>query len=333
MSVFDDPAMTPVFLIVSFLYGALFGSFFNVCIYRIPLGMSVGKPVRSFCFECGSPVRSLDNIPLISYWLLKGRCRDCGAPFSMRYFLVELLTACLFTAVYWFHGASFAVLVYWVLTGFLVIATFTDLDHWIIMPSVSIGGAITGLVLAAATPWLPGDIETFAVATAGPCPVGAWWGPVCNGVIGAVFGFGLLWFIGFLGKLVFRKDAMGGGDLRLFACVGAFLGWGNCLWVLFAACIVGAVGGIALIMIAGRRETKGVAPEIAGTEEERESPYDLSRDVAEATAGKGLHHVEFGPYIAVATYVVMLFHRTTEGMTRELVSAVRYIVTGDYNAY
>ena len=136
MSVFDDPAMTPVFLICSFFYGALFGSFFNVCIYRIPLGMSVGKPVRSFCFECGSPVRSLDNIPLISYWLLKGRCRDCGAPFSMRYFLVELLTACLFAAVYWMHGASFAVLVYWVLTGFLVIATFTDLDHWIIMPSI-----------------------------------------------------------------------------------------------------------------------------------------------------------------------------------------------------
>ncbi|MCX7047673.1 MAG: prepilin peptidase [Candidatus Sumerlaeota bacterium] len=280
--------MFPIHVAICFALGATFGSFFNVCIYRIPLGLSVNRPRRSFCYSCGSPIRWYDNIPLISYWALKGRCRDCGAPFSARYFLIELLTALLFTAIFWTNRYSYITVVFIALTSLLIISTFTDLDHWIIPDSMSLGGAAAGIVLLALAPLCGPRAMRLAVVALAPAPAYAWWGPLANSAFGAAFGYGMLWAVGVMGKLLFRKEAMGMGDLKLFACIGAFLGWVNCLLVLGVASFIGSGIGLTTILLQKIAEWK--SPEGEGHTE----------------AGK-FHHLPFGPSIAIATYILLFF--------------------------
>ena len=148
---FFDPYYRTLHLSMTFIWGACLGSFFNVCIYRIPLGLSLSFP-GSHCYRCGHPVRWFDNIPLLSYWILRGRCRHCGATFSIRYFVVELLTALLFSLCFYKIGYSLAFLPALILVSLLIIATFTDLDHWIIPDRISLGGLAAGLLLAAIWP-------------------------------------------------------------------------------------------------------------------------------------------------------------------------------------
>lgn len=336
---------------VSFAFGLLFGSFFNVCIYRIPMGLSPNNPKRSFCFRCGSAIRWFDNLPVISYLLLRGKCRDCGAKYGPRYALVELLTGVLFLACFLVanpnpdHAFQVATFWYMAFAGLLVIGTFTDLDHWIIPDGITLGGGVAAVLASVVI----GIFDQMPVlAKFGPLPVvrllweqgffevamgllqGAersgilpseilWWEPVANSILGAVFGMGLIYGISVAGRLAFGKEAMGLGDVKLFALVGGTLGIMGSMIALFLACVFGAFGGLAMVAAARLRApsvpalAKGApAEDLPDAPPPADAPWiaRLSSAVRREHHGPTVHHLPFGPWIALGALVVLLFHET-----------------------
>lgn len=226
------------------MLGALFGSFFNVCIYRIPRGVPLSMP-PSHCYQCGQPIRWFDNIPLVSYWILGGRCRHCRAPYSIRYFFVELLTATLFTLVFvrfYSERSDFSLAfvpgIFFV--SLLIIETFTDIDHWIIPDRISLGGIAIGVAFAA-MPFFASAPHNPLVRSFSILPIPPEFNALANSITGAALGYSSLWLMAVIGTMVFRKDAMGQGDWKLFAMIGAFVGPLNCLYVLVIACFVGSI--------------------------------------------------------------------------------------------
>jgi leader peptidase (prepilin peptidase) / N-methyltransferase len=205
-ALFYPPLDHWIWLIPAFLIGACIGSFLNVVIYRVPLGMSVNEPKRSFCPKCKKPIPMWLNFPLVSWLWLRGKCAECGAPIAFRYFGVELLTAILFALVWrLFPPADDAVLrgfllviLLWIMVSLLVAITFIDAEHLIIPPSLTWAGTATGLIACAVWPQLP-------VMAGVP---GNWLSGLISGAIGFVAGFGGLWVIVELGKLAFGKRAM-----------------------------------------------------------------------------------------------------------------------------
>ena len=317
----------PLHVVIVFVFGAMMGSFFNVCIYRLPRGRSINRPRRSFCPACGTTIAWYDNIPLFSYPALEGLCRHCGARISSRYFWIELLTAVLFTVVFVVHGYALATPLFLLLTGFLVVSTFTDLDHWIIPDSISLGGMAVGLAaalaisLCAAAGYARPDFDGSLYVVYPFRQMGAW-RVFFNAACGAAFGFLLLWTIGVLGTLAFRKEAMGMGDMKLFACIGAFLGWQACVVVLALASFLGATIGLSLLSAQWICRKLGLSPagDKPGVSSLKTPQTDQPRPAAAAPdrpRGRQLHHLPFGPYIAVAAYVVMLyFNEIMDWMTR-----------------
>ncbi len=215
--------------VLFFLSGAMIGSFLNVCIVRLPKEQSVVSP-GSHCFKCGKPVQWYDNIPLISYWLLRGRCRACGAPFSVRYFFIELLTGCVFFGLYMYYGLTLELLPYLIMLSCFIVATFTDFDERIIPDEVSVGGMVAGLIISPLVP----QLHHTAV----------WWQALLYSGLGVLVGGGSIYLMGLLGEWIFKKEAMGGGDVKLMAMVGAFMGWKMALLTFFVAPFFGAVVGI-----------------------------------------------------------------------------------------
>lgn len=221
------------FILVAVL-GLVLGSFFNVCIHRIPRGESVASP-PSRCPNCGRRIRGYDNIPILSYLLLRGRCRDCGKRISARYPAVEALAGLLFVAAYARFGLDWVLVKALVFVSFLIIIAFIDLDHQIIPFRLS----VPGLVLGLASPLLPASATSFSGAAAGAA-LGA----------GFVLFAWLLWRYVLAGAFrrfgVDQKEGMGWGDLPLAAMIGAFLGWRSLVVALFAAMFLGVVIGLAL---------------------------------------------------------------------------------------
>ncbi len=200
----DAPFYPPfdhwLWLIPAFLIGACIGSFLNVVIYRVPLGMSVNEPKRSFCPKCKKPIPMWLNLPMVSWLWLRGKCKECHAPIAFRYFGVELLTAVLFTLVWWlFAWQSVAVILFlWVLMALLVSVTFIDAEHLIIPSSLTWAGTVIGLGACAVWPQLP--------VLAGDA--GNWLEGLKLGAIGWFAGFVGLWLVVELGKLAFGKRSM-----------------------------------------------------------------------------------------------------------------------------
>ena len=301
------------------VYGLIFGSLFNVCIYRIPLGLSIVRP-RSHCFACGAQVAWIDNIPLLSYLLLGGRCRHCKTRFSPRYFLVEALTAAMFVLVFETFGLSWATPFYIAFASLLMIASFTDLDHWIIPDGISWGGLALGLIFAL-TPFA--HEPASRIANAGPFGGSSYFVPFYNAFAGAAFGYLILWFIGVVGTAIFHKEAMGMGDMKLFAFVGAFVGMLNCVFALGIACVVGATVGLTLIGVAKWRRGQVTIEITDDATVESLLPASARREgdpmaVREAEALRQLlkkpiapppsrHHLPFGPFLALGALVVLLY--------------------------
>jgi leader peptidase (prepilin peptidase) / N-methyltransferase len=338
-----------LFAAFAFVLGACIGSFLNVCIYRMPLGLSVNEPKRSFCPHCKKPIPWHHNLPLISWLWLRGKCAKCGAPIAFRYFGVELLTAVLFLAVWWRvwihprpewlgHGWVLA-LPYWIFVSLLVVATFIDFEHFIIPDEITVGGTIAGVALSFAIPALMAADSHWM---GGLLSLGA-----------AALGFAILWAVVELGKKAFGKkrivldksepftwtrdgddadfkvgeevtrwseifsretdqllvecgeaevagkryenvtlkffynrllvagdeytlekldtitgvvseitiprEAMGFGDVKFIAAIGAFLGWKAVLFTIMSASVIGAVIGVIAI-VAGRREWSAKIP-------------------------------------------------------------------------
>ena len=201
-----------VFAAFAFILGSAIGSFLNVCIYRMPLDLSVNEPKRSFCPSCKYQIPWYRNLPLISWLALRGKCANCGTKISFRYFGVELLTGLLFLAVWWrvwmhprpeWHGQGWVLaLPYWILIALLVVATFIDFEHFIIPDEITIGGTVAGVLLSFAMPIL--HLQTTNLAS-------VWWS-----LIGAASGFAALWLVVQLGKLAFGRKRLRFDDPQPF---------------------------------------------------------------------------------------------------------------------
>ena len=215
--------------VVSFVLGAVIGSFLNVCIWRIPEEKSIVFP-SSHCPKCGTSIRPYDNIPILSWLALRGRCRDCGEAISPRYPLVELLTGLLSLALGWLYGPSLPYLAAFLFAAALVVITFIDLDHQIIPDVISLPGIPVFLLLA-----------VFVMG------VGFW-----DSLLGVLVGGGFLYLIAVGYELLTKREGMGGGDIKLLAMIGAFLGWQSLFFVVFMSSILGALVGVVLIALKGK---------------------------------------------------------------------------------
>jgi leader peptidase (prepilin peptidase) / N-methyltransferase len=238
------PFLFAYFSFVVFVFGACMGSFLNVCIWRIPREESVVTP-RSHCPLCNKLIAWYDNIPLVSYLVLRARCRRCGGRISVRYFLVEGLTAVLFLLVWLTYGVDVRTPVYWLIAFGLVLGTFVDFDHMIIPDRVTLGGVVAGLVLS---PILPA-LHDVATPLAG----------FIEALKGMAAGAGILWLVGAVGKLAFRKDAMGMGDVKLMGGLGALLGWKAVIFTIMVSSVLGSLVGIGMI-VAHRKEWQSRVP-------------------------------------------------------------------------
>lgn len=200
-----------IWLVPAFLIGACIGSFLNVVIYRLPLNLSVNNPKRSFCPKCKSEIPMRRNIPLFSWLLLRGKCADCKAPIAIRYFLVEVITALLFVAVWWvvigwtggkvFSLEQLAVLPLWVMVACFVALAFIDAEHMIIPLELTITGAVAGVLAALVMPRLP-DLAGWSFAEP------TWQSGLRQSLLGAILGFFGLWAVVLLGKLAFGRKVM-----------------------------------------------------------------------------------------------------------------------------
>lgn len=200
--------------------GLFIGSFLNVCIHRIPRGESIVFPSSS-CPGCGARIRPWDNVPILSYLILWGKCRSCKGKISIRYPLVEALSALLALAMLYRFGLNASFAVYYVWTCALLVITFIDLDHQIIPDSLSIGGIVAGLALV-------------------------WWMPVSylDALIGLGLGAGLLIAVIYGYFFLTGKHGMGGGDVKLLGMIGVFTGWQGVLFTIFTGSLAGSLVGI-----------------------------------------------------------------------------------------
>lgn len=219
--------------IIIFIFGLCAGSFLNVCIYRLPRAESIIMP-GSHCPYCNNKIRFYDNIPLISYILLKGRCRDCNVKISFKYFFVELLTAVIFLFSFKYYGISLQFFIYNLFFVLLLIAAFVDMKYRIIPDEVSLGGIILGLALSFIFPQIQNANSHFS--------------GLLLSVIGALIGAAITYLTGLLGSFLFKKEAMGFGDVKLMAAVGAFLGWALALIAFFTAPFFGLIYGIFILV-------------------------------------------------------------------------------------
>ena len=224
--------MTDKGVIVAFagLVGLILGSFLNVCILRLPARQSIVHP-PSRCPKCGEGVRWYDNVPVLSWLILRGRCRHCGNPISIQYPLVELATAVIWAGMAILFAAPLEILAAALFLTLLLGIAMTDAREYIIPDEFSLGGLALGLLVSLRA-GLPG---------------------LRDAAIGAAVGFGLLWLVAAVGKRLFRKEAMGGGDIKMMAMVGAFLGWQGVFLTIFLGSVVGTLvfGPMAL---AGRKK-------------------------------------------------------------------------------
>lgn len=288
-----------VFVLAAFTMGAIVGSFLNVCIYRIPAERSVVFP-GSTC-ACGQPIAWYHNIPILSWCLLRGRAACCGAKFSIRYPLIELLTAILF-ALSWKQHMPLVAIVGMLFIAFLICSTFIDLDHMIIPDRFSIGGMVIGVLISFAVPALHG-IEPTGIPVIAHIESGV------QAMIGALIGAGLVYWISVLGEIVFRKPAMGEGDVKFVGFIGAFCGWQGAAFAMFGGAFIGSAVLLPLLLaqrLLGRGEsTEGDSPiePVASSGEVGDAEVDDEDFVP--MAGQ----VPFGPMLAVAGLIYFLgFH-------------------------
>ncbi|GAB4544488.1 MAG: A24 family peptidase [Thermodesulfovibrionia bacterium] len=225
---------------IVFIFGAVIGSFLNVCIYRIPRGSSIVSPPSS-CPDCGGKIRFYDNIPIISYIILGGRCRYCKSNISIRYPVVEFINAVLYTLILYRFGINnvYALLVYFTFISSLVVITFIDLEFQIIPDRITIPGIPLSLIFGATIlpdPFFRYDLLGFKAS-----------------LIGILSGGGLFYLIAVVGSAIFKQDAMGGGDIKMMAMIGGLLGWKGVIFTTFVGSLIGSIVGIIIFILKGRK--------------------------------------------------------------------------------
>ena len=215
-------------IVIALFLGAAVGSFLNVCILRVPKNESVVTP-GSHCLSCREKIEWFDNIPVFSFIFLKGRCRHCLEAISWQYPLVEVASAALFVEFYRFFGFSPKGVFYLILTLSLFVVSFIDFRHRIIPDKITLPGVALGLLASTAFPSLQGD--------------SVWWVGFLKSVLGILSGGGILYLVGSVAERLLKKEAMGGGDVKLLAMIGAFTGLPGVLWTLFTSSVLGSLVG------------------------------------------------------------------------------------------
>ena len=228
----------PLYLIeiFVFIFGLCIGSFLNVCIYRLPASQSIAHP-RSKCQKCDTSIAFYDNIPVLSFVWLKGRCRHCGEKIGLRYPTVEILTGLLALATFLKFGLKVEALIYFTFIASLLVVTFIDLDHRIIPDMIT----------------LPGIPICFAASFALPAI------NYKAALLGILVGGGSLFLVAWVYSLITKKDGMGGGDIKLLAMMGALLGWQGVVFTIFVSSLVGTLSGLA-VMLHSRKGMKLAVP-------------------------------------------------------------------------
>jgi leader peptidase (prepilin peptidase)/N-methyltransferase len=248
---------------IVFIFGAAVGSFLNVCIFRLPDNKSIIKPA-SHCPKCLKPLRFYDNIPFISFILLRGKCRDCGENISWRYPLVELLTGLLTVMLFMKFGFTVEFFVFFLFVAVLIVITFIDLDHQIIPDILTLPGIplfFLAAVFFVKVPWL-------------------------EALLGLIVGGGTLLVIALAYEFIAKREGMGGGDIKLLAMIGGFLGWKSLLFVLLCSSLLGALVGLSLIIVK-KQDMKYAVPF---------GPFLAAAVVAYIFWGEQLTHILFFGY-------------------------------------
>jgi len=230
--------------ILIFTFGLTVGSFLNVCIYRIPRGLSIIIP-SSRCPSCLIPLKPWDNIPVLSFLLLRGRCRYCKARISLRYPLVEFLNAILYLIVFWRFGFGLHVFVYFVLSSSLIVITFIDLDFQIIPDRITLAGIPLGFL--AGSFLLPDPFARSSLLG------------IKESFIGMVSGFAIFYLVALVGSAIFKKEALGGGDIKMMTMIGATMGWKTVILTTFLGSLAGSIFGITLMALKGKNMTTKLA--------------------------------------------------------------------------
>ena len=241
------------YIVAAGLCGLLFGSFLNVCIYRLPRDLSVVMP-RSFCPECGKAVRWFDNVPVVSYLLLGGRCRDCSHKIGVRYPLVELSTSAMFMAVAWRYRPGLEALKWGLFEALLIALFWTDLEERILPDELTLGGVLAGLGLAVWVPSPPGFAELFfrTITTV--------WVSLCNALVGAFFLASPVWLLGIVYARIRKREGLGFGDVKLLMMFGVFLGLEQGLFALLIGSVAGSIIGLAYIRLSHKQASSYELP-------------------------------------------------------------------------
>ncbi len=229
--------MNVMVLFVGFVFGTIVGSFLNVCIHRLPREESIVCP-SSHCPQCGTPIHFYDNIPLLSFILLRGRCRACKTSISFRYPLVEFLTGVSSLILLLCYGISLLYLIYFAFFSSLTVVSFVDLSHKIIPDMISLPGIGVGLVIS----WLHPQMSFM------------------DSIIGVLLGGGTLYLVASGYHLITKREGMGGGDIKLLAMIGAFIGWKGVLFTILSSSFLGAVVGVTLILLSSKADSKYAVP-------------------------------------------------------------------------
>ena len=256
------PIPLPVACVFIAILGAIIGSFLNVVIHRLPREQSITLPA-SACPSCGKTIKAYDNIPIISFLILGGRCRACRARISVRYPIVEALTALLFAAVTWHDGISWALPFDLAFVAIMIALVFIDAEHMILPNAITYPGIVFALAARTAIPYLAGaphfdDLPSLIHGPLQGQPL--WLVSLVGAVIGAIAGGGSLWLMGFLWEKMRGVEAMGLGDVKMMFMVGAYLGWRLTVLTIFVAVLTGSLVGIGMMMRRGSRNLQMMLP-------------------------------------------------------------------------
>lgn len=238
--------------ILAFVAGLALGSFLNVLIYRLPRHLKFVWG-RSFCPHCQAPIAFYDNIPLISFLILAGKCRRCGKPISWRYPLVEFLNGAAYLFFLWKFGVTVEFAVFSLLASALIVILFIDLEFQVIPDVITLPGLVVGLGLS----FLPGGLTIW------------------ESFLGLLVGGGGLYMVAVLGDRLFKRESLGGGDIKMAAMLGAFLGWQKIIFIFFTSAFLGLIISLVVMLFSKKiRETR---------------------------------MVPFGPFIAVAAIIAIIY--------------------------
>jgi leader peptidase (prepilin peptidase)/N-methyltransferase len=252
----------PFWYVLIGILGAIIGSFLNVVIHRLPLEESIVFP-NSRCPSCSAVIAFYDNVPVLSYIALAGKCRSCKTRISPRYPAVEILTACIFIAVAWRDGLTPALPFDLAFVGVLIALIFIDAEYMIIPNAITYPGIVFSFIARLALPYLMGrpyfdDIDSLMHGLLAGSPL--WLASLTGALIGALLGGGFLWLTGWVWEKLRGIEAMGLGDVKMMFMVGAYLGWQLTIFTIFMGVLSGSIIGVAILLWQGRRDLQMMLP-------------------------------------------------------------------------